>query len=145
MECLLCLETVSEADVDSCPQCQKLWCAECNNKWVYQQKYNMQVQLKCPFCRAALVDDDVEPLTRENGTFMDNIVSWILSVFVLGLLVVLLVIEIVAAKNAEIMYAYVATLIIVLFLAVVQGLLVQYTRSSTDNSYLEQEDDDYAV
>ena len=110
----------------------------------------MQVQLKCPFCRALLrddMDDDVEPLTREieNGTFMDNIVSWILSVFVLGLLVVLLVIEIVAAKNAEIMYAYVATLIIVLFLVFVQGLLVQYTRSSTDNSYVEQDDDDYAV
>jgi len=101
----------------------------------------MQVQLKCPFCRA-LMDDDVEPLTRENVSFMDNIVRWILTVFMLGLLVVLLVIEIVAAKNAEIMYAYVATLIIVLLLVFVQ---VQYTRSSADNSYLEQEDDDYAV
>ena len=145
MECLLCLETVSEADdVDSCLQCQKHWCSECNNKWVYQQKYNMQVQLKCPFCRA-LMDDDVEPLTRENVSFMDNIVRWILTVFMLGLLVVLLVIEIVAAKNAEIMYAYVATLIIVLLLVFVQGLLVQYTRSSADNSYVEQDDDDYAV
>jgi len=88
------------------------------------------------------MDDDVEPLTRENVSFMDNIVRWILTVFMLGLLVVLLVIEIVAAKNAEIMYAYVATLIIVLLLVFVQ---VQYTRSSADNSYLEQEDDDYAV
>lgn len=146
VECLLCFETIEEQSIMKkvCPSCNKAWCATCNERWKHQQKYSLGVPVTCPFCRAVIEQrepaSELLPERREEHlSFIDRMIRYTVSVFALGLLITLPIIELVYSKSYVLLSAFMLTLILILLLLVLQGYL--YRRYIMDQTNYRLDED----
>lgn len=155
----MCFELIKENKEVQCPQCDKVWCKGCNEKWMYQQKYSMRVRNTCPFCRAVSTTAS-EPLLNNvenerendrndresNATFFENMLKYIVSVFGLGLLIALPIIEIVTSTD-EVAFTSLTLLVLILLLVLLQAYIHRYyfQQQRRNDDYELEENEEYAV
>ena len=152
----MCFELIKENEEVHCPQCDKVWCKGCNDKWRYQQKYSMKVRNTCPFCRAVSatasepllsnVENDRENDRESNATFIENMLKYILSIFSLGLLIALPIIEI-ATSTDEVAFTSLTLIVLILLLVFLQAYIHRYyfQQQRRNDDYELEENEEYAV